>query len=163
MSCYNLCRLLLSSILFIMACNDESRPIWNEEGFVRLQANPLWSLNKGERDTISLSFQIASKYHIMSDHPGNDLIPTRFSIEASSNLQFESASFPSPKLFKLVGTTTEIEVFEENMTIKLPVYIPLTTEKGNYHLKGILYYQACDDRKCFFPREYEFDIKVSVS
>ena len=60
------------------------------------------------------------------------------------------------------GVKETLAVFGDVLDIKVPVSTSKAMEKGTYFINGILYYQACDASKCYFPHELDFSMRIMV-
>lgn len=116
----------------------------------------------GKQKELLLSFYTNELFHIQADPVQiNDpyLIPTELSLESYDGISICEVSYPEAQPF-LLGTKDIIQVFDSLFVIRLLVDIDeaLLNEREVY---GKLYYQPCDDRKCFFPRELLFEIGLN--
>ncbi len=149
-------RFLLFSLLFLVGCEERSRISYEQTEFVRfLHANFISKPSVLSSDTLILAFQVRPSYHIMSDTPGGDFIPSKLSLNPPQDIILGSIQYPPFSSFPLQGTKDTLRVFEDKLLIKVPL---LFSKKNldSYQIKGSLYYQACDEQKCFFPRRLEF-------
>ena len=98
---------------------------------------------------IIIKFRIKPGYHIQSNEPGSDLmIPSRLDLEFSDGSKPRQIYFSEPHEFLLEGVAHE--VFSDSLTVRIPVE---TEYSGMEQVKLEFFYQACDERKCYFPRK----------
>ena len=118
------------------------------------------TINKATEDdliTVVLPFEIVKGYHIQSEiESTGGSLATEIMFE--ENDLFEIISFEySKKLSEelVLNDYTHhvlIDVFEVTVTLKLNENNP------NPKLQGQLYYQACTNRQCLFPRTLNFEV-----
>ncbi len=113
----------------------------------------------GNTVDLELYFEIATGYHIQGHEPNNDnFIPTTLILDPLLSETICQIDFPTPKEL-LLDQTGSVKVYSEILTINLQLEVPSTqTWLRSSGLKGELHYQACDARKCFFPRTLDFEI-----
>ena len=112
---------------------------------------------------ISICVEVEKGYHIQAN-TGNDesLIPTTLEVKVDKNFTVTKQEFPPSKQFKLKGTDSFLKVYDGKFPIKLFLNPKTGLQLGNYVLGARLQYQACDSKKCFFPRVFDFSIPVEV-
>lgn len=119
-------------------------------------------INKNIKDqlvTITLPFEITEGYHIQSENESVDgSLPTEILFEDSDLYEVVS--------FKYTKTKNEILVlsqYEHNTLIdefEVTVILKLKNNNSNSKLNGQLYYQACTDKQCLFPRTLNFQVSI---
>jgi hypothetical protein len=108
---------------------------------------------------IELKLKIREGIHINSDQPDNHLlIPTRFEAVWPENIKAESIEFSKTVPLKLEGFSESLEVFQS--AFSLTIQFENNTKYDSVRIPCKLTYQACDERKCYFPRVMEFDITL---
>jgi len=152
--CLNLRILIIPMVLVLLST---TQILWAQE-FVRLES-PHDMVIESDVKEIDLWFKIQDGYYIQADQPTVEwVIPTRVTI--SSTLALGTVQFPSGYELPWPDTSGSMLVFKDQMRLKIPLLD--TIEPGVYHLNGILYYQACDRVKCYFPRELAFEIRIEA-
>ncbi|MGM0582359.1 MAG: protein-disulfide reductase DsbD domain-containing protein [Bacteroidota bacterium] len=132
-----------------------------ESSFVQLLKAPEYFAEEGKY--ISLSFLIKEGYHIQANQVKDEnLIPTVLSFDESDKLKLGEPIFPQTVEFKMKGQKTTWFVYKDTLDIKVPVKNIKSEEKKRYSINGKLYYQACDDYKCYFPRGLNFIMKIDM-
>ncbi|PTX45149.1 disulfide bond corrector protein DsbC [Christiangramia gaetbulicola] len=129
--------------------------------FVALD-NDLTEININDAYTeVIISFSIEPGYHIQSDKdvPEN-IIPSSIIFEPSSAFSISLQQLLVPAYDTIYLDKIPHEVISHEFQAKVQLRPldskKLTTEK----LKGVLTYQACDNRKCYFPRDLKFEIAL---
>jgi hypothetical protein len=120
--------------------------------------------NTGENThQLTVIFNIKEGYHIQSDDPKSDtVIPTRISIDVPPEIEPGEPEFPEAELMYLEGSEEPLQVFSRRIEINVPISYS-ANRQGDYRIPGIIYYQACDDKRCFYPRELEFEVTLTSS
>lgn len=109
--------------------------------------------------TITLPFEVLEAYHIQSnsDNSGG-LITTEITFKDNDSYTIEHQEFSLRQNETIVLNGVKHAVisgrFEITVTLKLKENI------SNLKLEGELYYQACTDRQCLFPRALNFQIPL---
>lgn len=130
---------------------------------VKLTEPAVIHLNAHEKIIAELKFTIDSGFHIMSDNPGEEnLIPTTFKLKPVKEIDFGLVEFPPSHVFKIEGTQNSFNVFDNAFSIQIPVSKNNKTTHGKFETEGVLFYQACDYRKCYFPKELRFPVTIIV-
>lgn len=151
--------LILVVFIFLspLSARTQSTPV------VKVTDTPDINIKEGEKSLIKISFQIAPGFHIMAGDPGNEsFIPTRLKMTNQSGFTFGNPVFPESHSISLDDSSAVFNVFDGKMTIM----VPFTTihKKNNipYSVNGVLSYQSCDKKKCYFPRETTFTVYIRV-
>lgn len=109
---------------------------------------------------VALHFLMEEGFHIQSNAPDDpSLIPASLDLNVPDGWEVIAVKFPEPAPFYLDGTEDALMVYSDKFTIRvfLRSANPLLKEED---LKGVLNYQACDKRKCYFPRMVKFSIDL---
>lgn len=105
--------------------------------------------------TITLPFEVLETYHIQSnsDNSGG-LIATKITFKENSNYTIEHQEFSLKQNETIVLNGVKHEVISSRFEIT--ARLKLIENTSNVKLEGELYYQACTDRQCLFPRALNF-------
>ena len=145
-------------ILIPYACKKEGQ---KDNHFVSLQNITYNTFQDPSLINIQLNFNIQGGYHIQPDKPSEaDFIATDFTIQYPINIKIKDVTFNySPKLWSLdEHTFFKVISNEFSVTISIENAQNFDTIKK---LEGVLYYQACDDKKCFFPRKLPISVNLN--
>lgn len=106
---------------------------------------------------IILPFKIKAGYHIQAekDIPEN-IIPTEFSVQENPGFEVLEKQFIIREYDTVILDKVIHKVLSDEFQVELLIK-PYSLDKP-LNLKGELYYQACDERQCFYPRKLNFDI-----
>ena len=109
----------------------------------------------GTQAEVTLVFGIEPGYHIQDVvNVDQNLIPTE--VIYYSPAQVKSHRFEIP-FYETVTLGKDSHTVISNW-FKIEVRLDLNHSKD---LTGHVYYQACDDKRCFFPREAGFSVSLS--
>jgi DsbC/DsbD-like thiol-disulfide interchange protein len=112
----------------------------------------------GRPTPVALHFRIAQGLHINSHAPSGDyLIPTTFSIPASTGVRLAATNYPAGAEITLpIDPKTKLSVYTGDFVIEARIVAAL----GNRLVKGQLHYQACDRNQCMPPKTITVPIDV---
>lgn len=148
---------------FIMFLNLYVPVDAQEISFVQLIEEPELTITSGNEEPVSLRFLIKEGYHIQAaEVKDENLIPSALSFDAPDGLKIDDPVFPQPDEFRMQGVEEVWHVYSDVLEVKIPVNALESMEEGVYTVNGKLYYQACDDFKCYFPRNFDFSMKINV-
>ncbi len=60
------------------------------------------------------------------------------------------------------GDDAPLLVFKDQLEIEIPINWKFDKPTGSYQVNGQLYYQTCDYKKCYFPRNFDFSFVLEV-
>jgi hypothetical protein len=119
------------------------------------------SINK-EYITVTLPFEILESYHIQTEKiENNNFIPTEIHFENPEGFKILNYQFSKVNRENLVLDELKCEVLGGILEVTVELEKKSSSSKA-LDLKGYLYYQACDDMRCFYPRSLNFSVKKSI-
>ncbi len=134
-----------------------------ERRFVELKSEPELRLAPGEENQLIVSFLIKEGYHIQANRVKDEnLIPTKLSFESAEGFIIGDPVYPRADEFRMEGVKEPLAVFGDTLKIRVPVKTANTLEKQRAQIKGKLYFQPCDASKCYYPREFDFNLSIRV-
>ena len=120
-------------------------------------------MTPGGKAEYSFSFKILSGYHVQANPASEEyLIPTTVTLEKADGITPEAPVYPKGVSFQLQGSDKEIQTYEKENTIKIPLQADESTIPGEKVLKGTLRYQGCDATTCFPPKTIPFEAKITI-
>ena len=103
---------------------------------------------------IALEFTIDPGYHIQPEQlKGSNFIATAFHLEASDFYSIKDIHFHYRKTQWSFDNIEYFDVISGSFTVLVDLSFSRQTIWNLSYLDAALFYQACDDRQCFFPRE----------
>lgn len=110
--------------------------------------------------TITLPFEVLKDYHIQSNSDISDgSIPTEiiFKEKKGYKIEHQKFSLKQDETIQLNGAYHKVISNQFEVTIKLKI----NKGSSNTKLEGELYYQACSNTQCLFPRSLKFQYKIN--
>ena len=111
----------------------------------------------GKRSVVEIRLLVAAGYHVNSHAPKSDLlIPTAVTLEAGdAAVTVGAVEYPAGNRYRFTsdpGDPTAVGETLDVYTGAVVLRVPVTAAAGEHVLKGVLRYQACDQRACYPPR-----------
>jgi len=108
---------------------------------------------------ITIPFEVEAGYHIQPDVVENsNMLATKVSFGNSFEKMIQDQAF-------LIHRTHKVFLGEKALKTIKDFSVKVILHKEEFYklksLKGTVFYQACNERKCFFPRELKFDIPLN--
>lgn len=117
----------------------------------------------GEEGSLLAILGVAEGYHINAFEPPLDWqTPTRISLDPPEGIVVEQLALPPPVNRKFAWTDTEIPVYEKMVLFRVTIRVGPEVAHGDYTIKGLLIYQACNDESCLAPAQVAFELPVTV-
>lgn len=111
---------------------------------------------------ITLNFDLAPGYHIQPEAlKESDFISTRFTVLDSTSVKVSNIRFIYDTKYWTFDEETYFEVISKSFAIVFKLD-RVSNSKTADTIEAVLRYQACDDRKCYFPRELNIMIPLSA-
>ncbi len=120
------------------------------------------ALSAGQTARLVLTVKVAQNFHINSNNPQTDFIPTVLEITGAEGLKMSQPVYPQPHLKKVSFAPQPVELFSGSFDIKLELTAPKAAQPGKRDLNIMLSYQACDDQMCMMPSAVEGKAVVEV-
>jgi Disulphide bond corrector protein DsbC len=124
----------------------------------------LVTVTRGQAGVVSLSFRVASGFHINSNTPKSEfLIPTALRLSPPTDLAITKLTYPAGKDMSFPFAPDEpLNVYSGDFTVTMKVRPLHTVMPGKYAVHGELKYQACDNAACYPPKKLPVDFEVKV-
>ncbi len=156
MNCCRILKLILVTSLFFF------NGFGQEIEFVRMVSDPVIQVSP-HQSAVHIILQIKEGHHIQSNQPDNDwVIATTVKLDWPSGLGGGDIIFPMSQQLYLEGDDAPLLVFKDQLEIEIPVKWAHKKPPGSYQVYGQVYYQICDHKKCYFPRNYSFNFVLEV-
>lgn len=130
--------------------------------FLKLVSNNTVYVSESS-SVVKLTFEINQGLHIQSNDPEDDsVVPTEISINWPQGIGAYDPIFPPAKEMVLEGSNQLLQVFNGAMEVAVALNFDDDIVKGLYQIPGQIRYQACDNKRCFYPRELTFSFDLLV-
>ena len=134
----------------------------DEEVVTVLTAKPV-IVARGESVQLPVRVKIKNGFHIQANPAADEfLIATTLTLEADENIVLGKPVYPPGNLYRLDGSNEDLLTYENEMRIILPVKVLEEAYPGKVYITGSLRFQACDDKKCLYPRSIPVKIPLEI-
>jgi len=125
----------------------------------------LITLRAGADGGLELPFRVATGYHINSHRPHEEyLIQTELKLEPPSGVMVSKVDYPEGRDLTFPFAPDEkLSVYTGDFSVGVKVHALPKTSPGKYTMKGVLRFQACDNRACYPPKTTAVEIDVNVA
>ncbi len=127
---------------------------------VKLSVSQPVLVKPGEKFSLRLTLRIAPGFHIQSNKPAPNYIPTTVSVQAPKGFTAGAPSFPPSSLEQAAGEM--IPVFSGDIVVTVPITVGKDVS-GKHALGVSVGYQACDEGSCYPPSEAKGEVSVEVN
>ena len=119
--------------------------------------------NRGDTVLVRVPLRITPGYHVNANPASSeDYIPLSVRFDSSSDVHALKPEYPKGESHRMEELDETLLVYDQGVTIPVPVVVGKEIESGLHTLKGTVEFQACDDRVCFMPDERHFSAVISV-
>ena len=128
--------------------------------FVEFISEDVQVIHETEGTTVTLPFEILEGYHIQLQEVEDDnLIPTKITFEDIPGYEIIDTAFDCLHLETVILDKKALKVISYSFEVR--VLLKLNDKTQRTSLTGELYYQTCDNFKCYFPRELAIEIPLN--
>jgi hypothetical protein len=119
---------------------------------------------RGSAFQIAVVLKIRSGFHINAREKSEDyLIATDLRTDAPAGFQLGEVSYPKGKLHAFTFSKKPLNVYEDTITLYLPVTALPNAPLGAQHIPLKLRYQACSTEICLPPVTLALDAALNVA
>jgi hypothetical protein len=120
----------------------------------------------GGKATLTLTLAMRPGFHINANKPDSDMqIPTELELPApakKTGIVLGKPVFPAAKSLKVTYSEKPLKVYEDTITVTVPIAVSKTAPLGKVPLKGKINYQGCNEAACFPPASADFAASLTV-
>ena len=121
-------------------------------------------VGRGSAFQIAVVLKIRSGFHINAREKSEDyLIATDLRTDAPAGFQLGEVTYPKGKLHTFAFSKKPLNVYEDTITLFLPVTALPNAPLGPQHIPLKLRYQACSTEICLPPVTLALDAALNVS
>lgn len=118
---------------------------------------------RGSQAQVAVVMKIRDGFHVNAREKSAEyLIATDLKAQASTGLSVGDVSYPKGKLENFKFSKTPLNVYQGNVTLRLPVTIAASAPLGEQHIALKLRYQACSSEVCLPPVTLPLDAALNV-
>ena len=119
---------------------------------------------RGSSFQVAVVMKIRPGFHVNAREKSEDyLIATDLKSELSAGFQGGEVSYPKGKLEKFTFTKIPLNVYQDTVTLKLPVTALANAPLGEQHIALKLRYQACSSEICLPPTTLPLDATINIA
>ncbi len=121
-------------------------------------------VGRGSQFQIAAVLKIRPGFHINAREKSEDyLIATDLRVEAPAGFQLGEVSYPKGALHTFTFSKKPLNVYENTITLRLPVMALANAPLGAQHIPLKLRYQACSTEICLPPVTLTLDAPLNVA
>lgn len=128
--------------------------------FIKATAVAPKTVEPGKPFTLKVAVSIDKPYHIQSNPPKQDYIPTELEVGPLKGFKVGKPVYPKATEAETGGE--KLPVYEGNVEITVEVTPDKTVKPGKVTLPVTLKYQGCNDKVCFPPSSVKADAALTV-
>jgi hypothetical protein len=119
---------------------------------------------RGSSFQVAVVMKIRPGFHVNAREKSEDyLIATDLKYEFPAGFQAGEVSYPKGKLEKFSFTKIPLNVYQDTVTLRLPVTALANVPLGEQHIPLKLRYQACSSEICLPPVTLSLDAIINVA
>jgi hypothetical protein len=118
---------------------------------------------RGAEERATVRIRIADGYHVQANPAANEfLIPLELRLDRADGVVPGTPAYPPGRSHSIEGAAEPLLTYEGELGLVVPIAVSRDAPPGAGTLAGLLKYQACDDRRCFFPATLPVEIGVTI-
>ncbi len=131
---------------------------------VAMLPSGLPTIQRGSAHPVELQFRIGAGFHVNSNTPTEEfLIPTVLTVEAPTDVVVGRITYPPGKLMSFpFAPDKKLSVYAGEFAVSVSVRPLNSVLPGNYAVRGMLRYQACDNAACYPPKQLQVEFNVKI-
>ena len=130
---------------------------------VTVRAPASVTLAQGGKGQAGISVVVADGFHVQANPASAEfLIPLRLQLRAKGGVRATIPVYPPGEPYRVEGMPSELMTYYGTFEIVVHLRAEDSAQPGDRTLRGVLRYQACDDRSCRFPASVPVSVPVRV-
>lgn len=120
-------------------------------------------VHPGTELKIAFKLNIEDGWHINSNKPNEDyLIGASLEMQSPDGLNLADIVYPEGKDINFAFSKIPVSIYEKEALIKASINVPENIKPGDYKIKVIVNYQACNNASCLAPASFEKEFTIQV-
>jgi hypothetical protein len=120
-------------------------------------------VGRGSQFQVAVVAKIRSGFHINAREKSEDyLIATDLRADVPAGFQAGEVSYPKGSLHTFTFSKKPLNVYEDTITLRMPVTVLASAPLGARHIPLKLRYQACSTEICLPPVTLKLDVAVNI-
>ena len=121
------------------------------------------TLPSGGESPARISVVVADGIHVQADPASLEfLFPLRLKIRAKGGVRAKTPMYPPGQAYHLEGMPIDLMTYAGTFEILVTFQAGESARPGDNTLRGVLHFQACDERSCRFPASVPVSVPVRV-
>jgi hypothetical protein len=121
------------------------------------------TISPGASAQASLQLSIDKGYHVNANPPSYPYLKaTELEIPPANGLSVGFITYPNALTRKFAFAEGPLNVYEDQITIKINLRADKSAQQGSRNLSGILRVQACDEQVCYAPGAIDLTFPVTI-
>jgi hypothetical protein len=121
-------------------------------------------VGRGSTLQIAVVAKIRNGFHINAREKSEEyLIATDLQVNAPAGFKLGEVTYPKGQLHTFSFSKKPLNVYENTITLRMPVTVLADAPLGEQHIALKLRYQACNDELCLPPAKLDVDAKINVA
>ena len=119
-------------------------------------------IRPGQSLLLRAELQVNPDLHIYGPEVPDGYLPTTLSLSGTEVLLQHQLRFPAPELRHIEAINETVPVYTGTVVVEADLVLKPFIPAGEYHLQGVLRYQACTETECYLPEELTFELPLQV-
>ncbi|HEX2984002.1 MAG TPA: protein-disulfide reductase DsbD domain-containing protein [Ignavibacteriales bacterium] len=120
-------------------------------------------VHPGTELKIAFKLNIEDGWHINSNKPNEDyLIGASLEMQSPDGLNLADIVYPEGKDINFAFSKIPVSIYEKEALVKASINVPENIKPGDYNVKIIVNYQACNNASCLAPASFEKEFTIQV-
>ena len=130
---------------------------------VTVRSPAVVTVAQGGEALARVSVIVADGFHVQANPASAEfLIPLRLQLRAQGGVRATIPVYPPGEPYRVEGMPGELMTYDGTFEIVVQLSAGDSAQPGDRTLRGMLRYQACDDRSCRFPASVPVSVPVLV-
>lgn len=117
---------------------------------------------RGQLLTVTASFHLKEGFHMYGEPIPEGYFPLTITFQENPNFSVDVFQFPETKEITLPSIDETFHVLPGDLYLKTFIRISNRPEYGNFSLSAVIKFQACDDKVCMPPEEFQIQFPISL-
>lgn len=119
---------------------------------------------RGKNFQLAVVLKIRKGFHINAHEPSAEyLIATNLTAQQPAGFKIGDVTYPKGELHTFAFSKTPLNVYEDNVILRMPVGVAADAPTGAQHIPLKLRYQACNNEVCLPPVTLNVDATLNVT
>lgn len=118
----------------------------------------------GAKTTVKVRLTVRHEYHVNANPPSEAyLIPTTVTFAKAADVTMGKPLYPKGKPHTFDFSPQAITVYQDSVTVNVPLMVSAKAKLGSRQLAGSVKYQACNEKSCMAPTTAKFMVTLQIA